>query len=38
MRFIIGVTGAPYRSDEQRDRILRMAVAAVARHPETAQV
>jgi AcrR family transcriptional regulator len=23
MRFIIGVTGAPYRSDEQRDRILR---------------
>jgi AcrR family transcriptional regulator len=31
-RFIIGVTGAPFTSDEQRDRILRMAIAAVSAH------
>jgi AcrR family transcriptional regulator len=33
MRFIIGVTSAPFGSDEQRDRILRLAVDAVHRVP-----
>jgi AcrR family transcriptional regulator len=32
MRFVIGVTSAPFGSDEQRDRILRLAVDAVRRH------
>ena len=31
MRFIIGVTSAPFGSDEQRDRILQLAVDAVHR-------
>lgn len=30
LRFIVGVTGAPFGSDEQRERILDMAVAGIA--------
>ena len=33
MRFVIGVTSAPFGSDEQRDRILQLAVDAVQRVP-----
>jgi AcrR family transcriptional regulator len=32
MRFVIGVTNAPFGSDDQRDRILQLAVDAVQRH------
>jgi AcrR family transcriptional regulator len=32
MRFVIGVTSSPFGSDDQRDRILRLAVDAVQRH------
>ena len=31
LRFLIGVTGAPFGSDEQRDRILDIAIAGLAR-------
>ena len=31
MRYVIGVTSSPFGSDEQRDRILRLAVDAVRR-------
>jgi aryl-alcohol dehydrogenase-like predicted oxidoreductase len=31
MRFVIGVTSSPFGSDDQRDRILRLAVDAVQR-------
>jgi hypothetical protein len=30
MRFVIGVTSSPFGSDEQRERILDMAIAGVA--------
>ena len=33
MRFMIGITGAPVSSDEQRDRILSMAIDAVRTPP-----
>jgi len=33
LRFIVGVTGAPSGSDEQRERILDMAVAGIAAPP-----
>jgi AcrR family transcriptional regulator len=33
MRFVIGVTSSPFGSDEQRDRILTMALAGIAVHP-----
>jgi AcrR family transcriptional regulator len=32
MRFVIGVTSSPFGSDDQRDRILQLAVDAVRRH------
>jgi AcrR family transcriptional regulator len=32
MRYVIGVTTAPFGSDDQRDRILRLAVDAIKRH------
>ena len=34
MRFVIGVTNSPFGSDEQRDRILGMAMAGIAAQPE----
>ena len=33
MRFVIGVTSAPFGSDDQRDRILQLAIDAVQRVP-----
>jgi AcrR family transcriptional regulator len=33
MRFVIGVTSSPFGSDAQRDRILEMAIAAIAAAP-----
>jgi hypothetical protein len=32
MRFVISVTNSPFGSDDQRDRILQLAVDAVERH------
>jgi hypothetical protein len=32
MRYVIGVTCSPFGSDDQRDRILQLAVDAVQRH------
>ena len=37
MRFIIGVTSAPFGSDDQRERILQLAVDAVQRVPALQQ-
>ena len=33
MRFVIGVTSSPFGSDEQRERILDMAIAGIAARP-----
>ena len=34
LRFVVGVTGAPFGSDEQRERILDIAVAGLAPPPK----
>ena len=36
MRFVIGVTSSPFGSDEQRERILDMAIAGIATRPSVA--
>jgi AcrR family transcriptional regulator len=33
MRFVIGVTSSPFGSDDQRERILDLAIAGLATHP-----
>jgi AcrR family transcriptional regulator len=33
LRFVVGVTGTPFGSDEQRERILDMAIAGLAAQP-----
>ena len=33
MRFVIGVTSSPFGSDQQRERILDMAIAGIAVRP-----
>jgi AcrR family transcriptional regulator len=35
MRFVIGVTSCPFGSDQQRERILDMAIAGIAVRPAT---